>query len=36
MGREMPLPRRSALLLALFLPAAALGVWGKKTDEERR
>jgi hypothetical protein len=31
----MPLPRHSALLLSLLLPAAALGFWGKKTDEER-
>jgi hypothetical protein len=31
----MTLPRRSALFLLLFLPAVALGFWGKKTDEER-
>ncbi len=31
----MTLPRRSALFLWLFLPAVALGFWGKKTDEER-
>src|SRR4051812_6243171 len=36
MGREM-IARRSfaAVFLALFLPAAALGFWGKKTDEEK-
>jgi hypothetical protein len=36
MGREM-IARRpaAALFLALFLPAAALGFWGKKTDEEK-
>jgi hypothetical protein len=31
----MPLPRHSPLVLALLLPAIALGFWGKKTDEER-
>jgi hypothetical protein len=31
----MTLPRPAALFLALLLPAAALGFWGKKTDEER-
>jgi hypothetical protein len=31
----MTLPRHSALFLLLFLPAVALGFWGKKTDEER-
>jgi hypothetical protein len=35
MGGEMIARRASALLLVLFLPAAALGFWGKKTDEEK-
>jgi hypothetical protein len=35
MAREMILTPRSALFLVLCLPAVALGLWGKKTDEER-
>ena len=35
MGREMTARCASALFLALFLPAVALGFWGKKTDEEK-
>lgn len=35
MGLEMIARRASVLLLALCLPAVALGFWGKKTDEEK-